>query len=582
MTSGTPSTSVGIIERARALAAPALVDDWSIPSGAFDPPDDEPAPPEPPKGEEADPATLALCAGLEQNDTDNGRRLLNHFGSEILHVREVGWHTWGDKAWVREGGDEAVTTYAQRTAKRIHAEVALLEHLPHEASLIAAAEPLRRKAAKDLQPSDKDAIEVADDAISALKGRRRSLHKHATTSGNGGRISAMIAQALPHKSKGPKDLDADHMKFNCENVTLLFSKVEDGDDPGGEHPNYRLRCEALPHDRTHLITKTAPVIYDPTATCPNWLAFMERFQPNECVRKFLQVYHGLALTGMTGQQCFIYNYGSGANGKSTFMEAVAAVFGAYADLLNAESLTGSGQRRGDQATPDFADLPGVRYLRISELPRGEELKEALVKSLTGGEEIKARHLNKNFFKFTPCFKAAMSGNDKPKIGGLDNGIWRRVRLVPWEVTIPDEERRPMNEILAEFEAERSGILNWLLEGLDLYMREGLLTPEAVSKATAEYRDQMDPVGAFLADCVVREAGPSETARDLFYAFDDWCAANAIRPWQETAFGKAMEGKDYTKEKKRVRRYLDIRLDMTGIPRKVRDTRNPTEGGGYGS
>jgi putative DNA primase/helicase len=582
VSAGTPSTSVDIIERARAMAAPVVADGWSIPPGTFDPPDDEPAPPEPPEGEQADRATLARCAGLEQNDTDNGARLLAHFGPEILHVREIGWHTWGGKAWLREGGDEAVTTYAQRTAKRIHAEVALLEHLPHEATLIAAAEPLRRKATKDLEQADKSAIEAADDAIGALKGRRRSLHKHATTSGNGGRISAMIAQALPHKSAGPKDLDADHMKFNCENVTLLFSKVEDTDDPGGEHPNYRLKCEALPHDRAHLITKTAPVIYDPTATCPNWLAFMERFQPNEQVRKFLQVYHGLALTGLTGQQCFIYNYGSGANGKSTFMEAVAAVFGAYADLLNAESLTGQGQRRGDQATPDFAELPGVRYLRISELPRGEDLKEALVKSLTGGEEIKARHLNKGFFKFTPCFKAAMSGNDKPKIGGLDNGIWRRVRLVPWEVTIPDEERRPMNEILAEFEAERSGILNWLLDGLDLYMREGLLTPEAVSKATADYREQMDPVGAFLADCVTREAGISVTARDLYYAFDDWCCANAIRPWQETAFGKAMEGKGYEKEMKRVRRYLDVKLDLGDIPRKPRDTRSPMAGGAYGS
>ncbi len=230
------------------------------------------------------------------------------------------------------------------------------------------------------------------------------------------------------------------------------------------------------------------------------------FQPNEKIRKFLQVYHGLALTGMTGQQCFIYNHGTGANGKSTCMEAVASLFGPYSDLLNAESLTGAGQRRGDQATPDFADLPGVRYLRISELPRGEPLKEALVKALTGGEEIKARHLNKGFFKFTPCFKAAMSGNDLPTIGGVDNGIWRRVRLVPWEVIIPEGERRPMNEVLAEFEAERSGILNWLIEGLDLFMREGLSTPDEVTAATAAYRAEMDPISSFTNDCLERGRG----------------------------------------------------------------------------
>lgn len=579
-------TSVDIIERARAQATPALDDQWSIPAGAFDDGDprgdDDSAPPEPPEGEAPEPETLAYCARLEQNDTDNGARLLAHFGDAVLHVREVGWHIWTDRTWKREGGEEAVTTYAQRTAKRIHAEVPLLEHMPHEAALITAAEPLRRKPFTELQPADKDAIGAADDAIGALKGRRRSLHKHATTSGNGGRISAMIAQALPHKSVGPKDLDADHMKFNCENVTLQFSKIEDPEDPGGEHPNYCLKVEALAHDRAHLITKSAPVVYDPAATCPKFMAFVERCQPNADARRFLQVYHGIALTGLTGHQCFIYNYGSGANGKSTFVEALAALWGGYSDMLNAESLTGQGQRRGDQATPDLAELPGVRYLRISELPRGEDLKEALIKSLTGGEEIKVRHLNKGFFKFWPCFKAAMSGNDKPRIGGLDNGIWRRLRLVPWEVTIPEDERRPMNEILAEFEAERAGILNWLIAGLDLYMREGLITPDAITVATADYREAMDPIGAFITDCVVREEGRSVTARDLYHAFDDWCDANSVRPWQETAFGRAMPAKGFEKDKGRVRRYPGIYVDLGEIPRKERNTRSPMGGGGHGA
>lgn len=526
----------------------------------------DPGGPAPPSDGGASRETLAECAKLEQNDRDNGRRLILHFGEDILHVREVGWHVWSGKVWAREGGDEFVNKLAQRTAGLIHAEVPLLERLPHEAEAIRAAEGLREKPPKDRTDAEAKAIEAADEAIGALKGRRRSLHKHATTSGNNGRVTAMIAQALPHKSVGPGDLDADHMLFNCQNGTLRFSKVEDTSERLGDHvPNYTLRVDFLDHDRAHYITKIAPVTYDEAATAPKFLAFMDKFQPNKNIRKFLQVYTALSLTGMTGQQCFVYLHGTGANGKSTYMEAMARLFGGYGDLLNSESLTGSGQRRGDQATPDFAELPGARYLRVSELPRGEPLKEALVKALTGGEEIKARHLNKGFFKFTPCFKATMSGNDLPSIGGVDNGIWRRVRLVPWSVMIPEEERRPMDDVLAEFAAEHSGILNWLIEGLKLYMQEGLKAPSEVTEATAEYRAEMDPIQAFTDACLRKKEGHDESARDVFMAFRNYCNANSIKPWQETSFGKAMPLKGFVKEMGRVRKYKNVELHDVPAP-----------------
>lgn len=520
---------------------------------------DEPEPPEPPRDGGAVLETLARCAGLEQNDTDNGQRLLAHFGRELLHVREVGWHLWTGQRWQRDGGDEAAVRLAQRTAKRIHLEADHMAALPHEQRAVKAAEAAMAKPESARSEGDKALIRDADEAREALKKRRIGRRKFAVSSGNGGRIAAMIAQALPHSTKAPTDLDADPLLLNLENGTLRFSKVEDPENPCEHSRRYTLAVERLDHDRDHLNTKLAPVAYDPEATCTNWEAFLERFQPKPAIRRFLQAYHGLALTGQTGQQCFIFNYGTGANGKSTFSEAIAALMGSYSDLLNAESLTGQGQRRGDQATPDFADLPGTRYLRISELPRGEPLKEALVKSLTGGEEIKARHLNKGFFKFWPVFKASMSGNDMPSIGGVDNGIWRRVRLVPWEVTIPDDERRPMDEVLAEFAAERPGILNWLIEGLRIYVTEGLQVPAEVQQATAAYREEMDPIAAFAADCIIREPGASETARTVYEAFVSWCLANAVRPWKETAFGRAMPHKGFERENGRVRRYLDVRL-----------------------
>lgn len=544
--------------------------------GEFD--EDSPPPPPPPDGE-VDDKTLALCAELEMNDTDNGHRLLAHFGAELLHVREVGWHTYTGKVWRREGGDEAVQAYAQLTAKRIHLEADILEFLPFERDIVDKARPLRQRDAKTLTEAEEEIMAEAERLRQALGRRRVTRRKFATNSGNGGKVSAMVAQALPHKSVAPGELDADDLLFNCENVTLRFSKVEDHDNIGDHAPNYTLEVEGMPHSRADLITKIAPVVYDLTAKCPKWDAFLERFQPSVAMREYFQTYHGLALTGLTGHQCFIFHFGGGANGKSTATEALASVYGGYSDLLNAESVTGGGQRRGDQATPDIAEMPGVRYLRISELQRGEELKEALIKSLTGGEEIKARHLNKGFFKFTPKFKAVMSGNDRPKIGGIDNGIWRRTRLMPWRISIDKGEQRPMNEILAEFAAERSGILNWMIAGLDRYMREGLQTPEEVEEATAEYRGQMDPVGAFAGCCVVRDPDYSVTAREMYHRFLDYCEANSIHAWKETAFGLAMPTKGFEKDDGRVRRYKGVRLDMGDIP-FVDRSRSPNGGGGF--
>lgn len=557
--------SVSIFDRARPLAGSAPdPDDASWPAlsgdgeGGPDFPGSVPPAPPPDVGA-ADPEAIAICAALEQNDTGNGRRLLNHFGREILNVREVGWHTYDGRVWVREGGDEAVMQYAQRTAERIHAEADVLALYPHEEVHNLAADPLRKRDYTELTPAERVVVDEADRVRKQLGRRRADRRKFATSSGNDSRLTCMIRQAAPYKTVGPKKLDADHMLFNCTSGTLQLRMIEDPDRAGEARAASLLEVVQQPHNRDDLVTKCAPVTYDPAAECPKWSAFMERFQPDPTIRRFLQAFHGLALTGMNGHQSFIYSHGKGANGKSTFMEALGELFGPYSDTLNAESLSGAGQRRGDQATPDFADLPGVRYLRVAELPRGEPLRESLIKALTGGDKLKVRHLNKGFFDLMPVFKAGMSGNDLPQIGGLDDGIWRRVKLVPWSVKISDEERRPMADILAEFREERSGILNWLLDGLRIYVSEGLVTPKKVEEATRDYREDMDPIGAFTADCLESAPGHFETAKDIYEAFQSWCVANSVRAWTQTTFGRTMVQKGFEREKTRVRRYLNVRL-----------------------
>lgn len=519
--------------------------------------------------------TLLLCSAQPQNDTGNGQRLLHHFGDALLHVRNVGWHVWADTHWKAEGGNEVATHCAQRTAARIALEADFLSQTPIEKEIIESADaaeialkPLKAKAERT--DSEKKEVVRLETLIEGGKRARAELAKRQTkrrafavSSGNSSRLMGMISQALPHRVVGPSALNCDPYKLNVENGTLRFAcdRVRDDECPDPDVERYKETWKVAldPHERNDHITKVAPVAYDPTAMCPRFMAFLDRFQPNLAVRRFLQTYHGYALTGLTGEQCMLFNYGLGANGKSTFVDIVARIMGDYAQTLPFESLCGDNGRRGDQATPDLARLPGARLVRASEPDGDVKLKEGLIKSLTGGEPMLVRHLHQGFFEFLPEFKLELSGNKKPRIIGVDHGIWRRIRLVPWSVTIPDNERRPIAEVLAEFWDERSGILNWLLEGAIAYLNEGLKVPKEISDATASYRDEMDPLGAFIASCVDIVPGESVTAREMYRAYVAWCQANSQQHWHETSFGLNMPQKGFERTNERVRRYLNVRL-----------------------
>lgn len=262
-------------------------------------------------------------------------------------------------------------------------------------------------------------VELGNAAQAALNARQIARCKYSVSSGNAGKIRGMLDQALPYRTVTVDHLDADELAFNVENGTVRFLHDEVPDPDASDHSGKmikRWRVELVPHDRADNITKVAPVEYDPMAPCPNFDAAVRRFLPVEPVRDFVQRYHGYALTGLTGEQCFVFSYGTGANWKSTFVEVVARIMGPYCATIAFESLSGDQQRSGSQATPDLARLPGARLVRASEPERGVQFKEALIKSLTGGEPMLVRSLNKEFFEFRPTFKLVLSGNHKPEIG----------------------------------------------------------------------------------------------------------------------------------------------------------------------
>ncbi|WP_068312778.1 DNA primase family protein [Polycladidibacter hongkongensis] len=508
-----------------------------------------------------DQQVLRACSALDHNDTGNGQRLIAHFGDEFLHIREHGFYSWCGSHWDLTGGEEVVTRLAQETAERIRLEAPFLEYSPHEQRAIEAGEALVVSDGKPT-PAQRQILEAAEAAREALNKRRARQRAFSVSSGNAARVKSMLLMALPHKTHGPDDMDADDFVLNTQSATLHLHP--EGDGEGGQVVN----VNAKDHARADLISKCAQVAYDKGAACPRWQAFLDYFQPDEEIQGFLQRFMGYCLTGSTAEQKLLFFYGDGANGKSTFIEAICALLGGYAGQLNPESVTGSGQRRGDQATPDLATLVGKRLVRVSELPRGEPVKEELIKALTGGEPMQVRRLHQGFFDMTPIFKAVMSGNDKPYITGTDHGIWRRLLIVPWSVKIPEAERRPLEQVLAEFAAERAGILNWMIEGLAAYVEGGLQVPEAVAGMTDSYRSEMDPIQQFVDQCLIAvppdDAGQpvaEVTAQTMYNAYKRWCEVSAVKVFTNTLFGRELPKKGIEKINGRIRKYINVRINL---------------------
>lgn len=489
---------------------------------------------------------LEYAMKLLPNDTDNGRRLIHWRGFDLLYVRDIGWHVWAGRFWDPLGGAEAAHRLAQLTARWIAAESLVMHPTDAEAAAIEAGREARRVPEAERSKEQELAIDDGKKAIGTWSKRRGRRRDFSVSCGNGARVAQMTTQAQPHLTVGVEAMDTDPLLVNVENGTLVFERVEDAEARADVKPPLFWRVRLRPHERADRLAKLAPAVFDPDAEFPQWQAFLNLCQPNPAVQRFLQVFYGYSLLGTIGAQKLVFHYGEGANGKSTLIEALARLFGPYAGTLNAESVTGTQSRGAGQATPDIAQLPGKRLVRVSELPRGEMLREALVKQLTGGEPMMARHNYGNFFELRPVFKATMSGNDKPRIDGVDLGIWRRLALVVWAQTIPEDQRREMEAVLAEFAAERSGILNWLIAGALIYLEEGLHEPPEVRDATKAYRADMDQVQGFIDACITRlppVTPPDEPkqvpSRIIYESYESWCLANAMKPWSEKAFSQTL-------------------------------------------
>lgn len=351
---------------------------------------------------------------------------------------------------------------------------------------------------------------------------RKELVQWAVKSEGAGKLDAMLdlARAEPGIAITTAQLNSDPWLLACENGTI------------------DLRTGTLrQHAREDLITKLVPAPYGLDSQCPRWLAFLDTvLAGDQELIAFIQRAIGYSLTGLTTERALFFMYGHGRNGKSKFLEVLRALLSGYAAQADFTTFL---ERKGDGPRNDIARLFGARVVTSSETGEGKRLNESLVKTLTGDETVTARFLHAEFFEFKPAFKLWLAANHRPVIRGTDQGIWDRVRLIPFTVRISDEEKD--DALFDKLVAELPGILAWSVGGCVLWRRDGLGLPAAVRAATDQYRRDSDTLGAFLEDCCMTGSEQyQEPATPLYDAYVRWCTAGGEFQLTQTRFGNALE------------------------------------------
>lgn len=314
----------------------------------------------------------------------------------------------------------------------------------------------------------------------------------------------------------PSDFDKDKDVFNVMNGVI---SLRDG--------------KLFEHHHEKYLSKMSSVEYTDKIDTPLWNEFLNQIFDNDIeLINYIQKAVGYSMSGSTKEQCVFFCYGNGRNGKSTFLDIISAIMGDYATNIQPETIMVNRQTGG--ANSDIARLKGARFVTTVEPNQGARINEGLLKQLTGGDTVTARHLYGREFEFEAEFKLWMATNHKPIIRGRDLGIWRRMHLIPFTVQISDD--KVDKNLKYKLKKELTGILNWAVEGCIKWQREGLKMPAAVMDAVKEYKSEMDVISAFLEDCTIQ--GPGEVkASELYKAYAEWAEQNGEYKMSNTMFGK---------------------------------------------
>jgi putative DNA primase/helicase len=429
------------------------------------------------------------------NDDGRAAFVIAHLGEILRFVPELSlWRIWHGHSWHND------------TIGRVGHYLQLLSR-----DQLMAAAKFREEIMEKLEAErgDPNWSEMQREA----KGRAKGAEQAARNLG----LEKVIASTLAAASRFPEvivpleEWDADPELVGTRNGTLDLKTVQHrAGDPGD------------------YITKRLAATYDSEATAPDWERFIAKILPAE-LANYVQCLAGYSLTGWTDDQSFYFLYGKGNNGKSVFVTTVARIFGDYAKHAPRNLL--EQPAHGGGCKNEIAGLPGARFL-YGEEAQERPLREDFVKALTSGMDTLTGE--KKFcdeFSFTPVAKLWVMGNEMPTVRGTDDGIWRRIKVIPFEAQIGESERIPQSELQRIFDAERSGILNWMLAGLKaIGYAKRIPVPAAVKEASTAYREDQDTVGEFAAECI-RDAGPEchVTKTAVYTAYQAWAIRNGIRP-----------------------------------------------------
>jgi P4 family phage/plasmid primase-like protien len=423
----------------------------------------------------------AQLAELHRTDTGNGERLAARFGGRIRYCHP--WSKWlhyDGRRWKLDD-DASARRLAKRTARDILGEARTI-----------------------------------DDAET-----RRKHAKWAIETESGSRLNSMMHEAAAELGIPilPDGLDRDPWLLNCLNGTVDLRTGE-------------LR----PHRREDELTALAPVEFNPEAKCNTLITCLDRiFDRKTELIQFVKRLFGIFLTGDVSEQILPIFYGSGANGKTTLLTAILEILGEdYAMMAPPGLLV---MRRGEPHPTERALLYRKRLVVDMESAEGARLNEAWVKQLTGSDRITARRMREDFWSFGPTHKIIMGTNHKPEIRETKNAIWRRVKLVPFDVVIPESEQ--VADLPKRLRREYPGILAWAVRGALDWLRDGLRPPQEVVDATAEYRAEQDAVAGFLADeCIINEQ-LSARATPLYERYRQFTQRSGEEPMNQRRFGQAM-------------------------------------------
>lgn len=424
-------------------------------------------------------------------DLGNAECLIDAHGQDLRCVSGLGWYAWDGVKWAPDETGE-VFRRAKQTARQRYAE----------------------------------ASKIVDD------GNRKKCAEWARKSEGAARIAAAVQLASTELAVVCRvaDLDADPMLLNVTNGTI------------------DLRTGKLrPHRREDLITKVAGTSYDSAAACPIFDAFLRQiFAGDDELIAFVQRFMGYALAADVREQVLLFCHGGGANGKSTFIDLMIDMMGGFGGYAMPAAPGLLVAKKGDQHPTELADLRGARLVTCVEIGDGKRFDEERVKSLTGGDAIKARHMREDFFTFKPTHRLIVAANHKPQVRGTDHAIWRRILLVPFTVTFTDAQKD--RDLPTKLRAELPGILAWAVRGCLEWQRAGLRPPKSVTEATDRYRAEQDAIGRFIADRCTVSPHAKSTAGSLYADFKDWARETGEHELPQRRFGESLAERGYEQKR----------------------------------